>query len=313
MKQAKTFPWRLFSRIVLIQAALVLVALLVSGLAARHLFKRQFISQVEDQLHLMLGSLSQDLDFGNARTWCKTHSYDPSFRLTIISADGTVLCDSHHDPRKMENHLGRPEVQAALGSGFGESIRFSSTLSENMVYGAIAIKAMNLVLRGAMPLSQLARTLRVFDASLAVFLVLTGLASVVFAAWSGRRLAFPIGRLVVKAKNLAIQNHESALSRDEPFGELSELESSLDNIRDDLEAKAESLLREREEQATLMSAISDAILAVDLESGPLFYNSRFALSFAHPKKSSQQRHGFGSCFVSPRFWTRFVMPLATEN
>ena len=38
-------------------------------------------------------------------------------RVTVIAADGTVLGDSERDPRgvrEMENHAGRPEVQAAL-------------------------------------------------------------------------------------------------------------------------------------------------------------------------------------------------------
>lgn len=63
------------------------------------------------------------------------------------------------------------------------------------------------------------------------------------------------------------------------FPKWSELESSLDEIRRDLETKAERLSLEREELATLMSAISDAILAVDLEGTPLFFNSQLALLF----------------------------------
>jgi two-component system phosphate regulon sensor histidine kinase PhoR len=44
-----------------------------------------------------------------------------------------------------------------------------------------------------------------------------------------------------------------------------------------LNAEIDSLKTEREEQAILTSAISDAILAVDLEGSPLFYNSRLAV------------------------------------
>ena len=34
-------------------------------------------------------------------------------RVTVVSADGVVLGDTHEDPAVMNNHLQRPEIQAA--------------------------------------------------------------------------------------------------------------------------------------------------------------------------------------------------------
>src|SRR6185369_9246398 len=106
--------------------------------------------------------------------------------------DGTVLCDSHHDPKSMENHAGRPEVIDAKKSGFGESVRFSATINEDMLYGALWLKDRNLTLRGAIPLYTLARTLHVLDTSLALFLFFVALVLGGFAVWSGQKLALPI-------------------------------------------------------------------------------------------------------------------------
>ncbi|MGZ3700066.1 MAG: histidine kinase dimerization/phospho-acceptor domain-containing protein, partial [Bdellovibrionota bacterium] len=47
----------------------------------------------------------------------------------------------------------------------------------------------------------------------------------------------------------------------------------------ELEARIDALTTERDQQALLLGAISDAVIAVDLEGAPLFYNSRFALLF----------------------------------
>src|SRR5262245_61072673 len=121
----RRFPWKLFSRIVAIQTVLVLVALAASGLTARYFFKRQFIAQVENQLLISLASLAPELPPVPPASWCGAHSGDRSFRLTVIKRDGTVVCDSHHDPKTMENHLDRPEVQAALNAGLGQGVRFS--------------------------------------------------------------------------------------------------------------------------------------------------------------------------------------------
>ncbi|UOO37857.1 PAS domain-containing sensor histidine kinase [Oscillospiraceae bacterium CM] len=62
-----------------------------------------------------------------------------ALRITWIAADGNVLYDSVADATTMENHAGRPEVQAALKTGEGKSDRFSRTLAERMVYYAVRL------------------------------------------------------------------------------------------------------------------------------------------------------------------------------
>ncbi len=51
-------------------------------------------------------------------------------RVTLIAADGTVLFDNFTDASTMENHLDREEVIEALSTGYGESERYSKTMSE---------------------------------------------------------------------------------------------------------------------------------------------------------------------------------------
>ena len=58
------------------------------------------------------------------------------YRITWIGADGAVLYDSEANPSAMENHLEREEVKQALKEGYGESTRYSSTLSVKQLYAA---------------------------------------------------------------------------------------------------------------------------------------------------------------------------------
>lgn len=58
------------------------------------------------------------------------------YRITWISADGSVLYDSASDSGTMENHLERKEIQEALASGHGESSRYSATLMVRSLYCA---------------------------------------------------------------------------------------------------------------------------------------------------------------------------------
>lgn len=58
------------------------------------------------------------------------------YRLTLIDTDGTVLYDTGADAASMENHSNRREFQEAFLSGYGESHRYSRTLTEQTYYFA---------------------------------------------------------------------------------------------------------------------------------------------------------------------------------
>ena len=58
------------------------------------------------------------------------------YRLTWITADGSVLYDTKTNAESLENHASRAEVSQALATGTGESTRYSSTLMEKTMYYA---------------------------------------------------------------------------------------------------------------------------------------------------------------------------------
>lgn len=60
-------------------------------------------------------------------------------RVNIIDLDGKVKYDSERDSSTFENHKDRPEVQDALSSGSGKSIRYSSTLKSDTLYHAVKV------------------------------------------------------------------------------------------------------------------------------------------------------------------------------
>jgi two-component system phosphate regulon sensor histidine kinase PhoR len=265
-----------------LQAVLVLIALAASGLAARFFYKKQFFGLLEARLNDALELESRNIPNPVPADWCVTIAKNTPIRFTLIRADGTPLCDSISSLDDLGNLLDRPEVQQALSSGRGRALRQSRDIHRELYYEAMMLPHRDLVLRVALPLSDFYSTVELFDTSLGLVLTLFAILFAIFAVWSGRKLVFPIGRLLLKTQRLLSQSPE-ALSKEEVgtdfFGEWSELESNIDDIRRDLEAKAQSLDAERVELATIMAAISDAILAVDPEGIPLFYNSRFQVLF----------------------------------
>ena len=65
---------------------------------------------------------------------------DPELRITLISADGSVLYDNDVVTNEMENHLNRPEIQEAFQTGVGESVRKSDTMNMKTFYQAILLE-----------------------------------------------------------------------------------------------------------------------------------------------------------------------------
>ncbi len=60
-------------------------------------------------------------------------------RLTLIEKDGNVLYDSYTTSGALENHLNRPEIIEAFNKGYGEAVRFSSTLKEETYYYSLLL------------------------------------------------------------------------------------------------------------------------------------------------------------------------------
>lgn len=68
-----------------------------------------------------------------------------SCRITLVSSDGDVLYDSKTNAEEMENHAKREEIKEALKKGFGESSRYSATLTEETFYYAKKLANGNVV------------------------------------------------------------------------------------------------------------------------------------------------------------------------
>lgn len=65
---------------------------------------------------------------------------DKDFRITWIDTDGKVLYDSDYSSiNSMDNHLTREEIKQALSNGEGQSIRYSATLTNKLLYSAVKL------------------------------------------------------------------------------------------------------------------------------------------------------------------------------
>lgn len=159
---------------------------LVAALAALAAFGTLVFSKVADTRESLLSILS------TASAWTEESMTDlsslarriadsaPPLRVTFLLPQGIVLADSEASPDDMENHLSRPEVQAALAGRTGTSVRYSTTQRTMTIYAAAQLSPM-LILRLSYPLHEITGALAAYAA---VFVLLFGL-----LAWVQRRTA----------------------------------------------------------------------------------------------------------------------------
>lgn len=118
-----------------------------------------------------------------------------------------------------------------------------------------------------------------FDRTMVTLASFAALAITGISFWSGYRFLLPLARILVKARS--IQRREQLRDEDaidEP-SEWSDLETTLHKIGREMQSRDQSLSRERGQVETVMSALSEAVAAVDMTGTMLFYNSQFAVLF----------------------------------
>lgn len=145
-------------------------------------------------------------------------------------------------------------------------------------------------------------------------LALVLVAAIAFYAYLTYWYVRPLSRLIQKARLLRRTNApiDEADELNEDVGEWYDLERSLNRMHSELRTKTELLSREREELSTLIGGVFDAILAVDVNGDPLFYNSRFALQFNAPRGGEQAKaFSLSEIFRTPEILTSYREVLRT--
>ncbi len=130
-----------------------MTALLLTAALSLYLFHGAFEVQVKEDIRQMAQLIAAGCESVGAETFleeiCRPTGKSFSLRdagprltntlrLTLISPEGQVLFESRADGQ-LGNHMGRPEVIAAVEHGVGEAVRTSETLGYDTCYYALRL------------------------------------------------------------------------------------------------------------------------------------------------------------------------------
>ncbi len=186
-------------------------------------------------------------------------------RVTLIDPSGRVRGDTEFDRAslaRLENHLLRPEVQAALSAGVGRAERLSASTNDRRLYVAV---------RGGpsgLAVVRVSTTLAAVDAQVAVVqrsVALAGLAVLLAAgvlAWLfSREVLKPLVQLGGAARTIA--DGRPPTFPDSKVPEVAQHILALRAMHEQLDQRFADLVREREETATLIETMADGVVAAD--------------------------------------------------
>lgn len=187
-----------------------------------------------------------------------------NYRITLISPDGAVLFDSETDADKMENHSEREEFRQALSEGYGESSRYSVTLTERYFYCAKRLPDGN-VLRLSAAQNSLLTLIMGMGSQICAILAVAAVLSAVLASRLSKRVVKPLSELDL----------DDPLNND-CYDELSPLLKKIDNQQKGLRRQSEELERKRIEFETITNGMSEGLILLDPNGAILSANSAAA-------------------------------------
>jgi len=205
-------------------------------------------------------------------------------RITLINFDGTVLADSHHNPKTMENHKLREEVQAALLGKPEVFKRYSNTVKETMYYYAIKLEN-KIILR----VSFFTKIFSNIFHKTNKYLLLIFLSVIFLGALLSYLYSLSISNNLFKIhkflKNLSLGEFKERMliKKPEEFKEISKL---LNITAEKLEEIFEREKSEKEEIAAILENINEPIAIIKSDGKVSYANNSFLKIFLKENFSS---------------------------
>ncbi len=255
----------------------LLIILMMGGLGVylssyvRDFYIQQTTDRLFAETHLAANGLSDLIAASpndpQINTLAKQYSEAIQGRVTVILPDGRVVGESELPLNQLENHLNRPEVQAALQNREAAVIRFSDTLKTDLLYAAHPLTRdgkVTGVVRVAFSLSQVNDGVRQLQNLIAAATAGAGLLTVVLAFWIISITLRPLRNL-----STSVEQIRSGLTPDlQPArgkDEISGLQNAFNSLYAEMQTRFVELQAERRKFEAVLMNMTDGIIIADAE------------------------------------------------
>lgn len=172
-------------------------------------------------------------------------------RITWVDNKGQVLYDTQSDAKHMKNHANRQEIKEAIKSGYGESTRWSATLTEKSIYAAQRLNNGTIV-RLSVAQQTIFYLLLGMMSPLAIIILLAIILSVLIARYIAKKVSEPLNNIDL----------DHPLSNDS-YEEITPLLRRLDSHQAKIQHQKLLLQKRQKEIDTIISKIKEGMILLD--------------------------------------------------
>ncbi|HGC6733785.1 TPA: ATP-binding protein [Streptococcus agalactiae] len=172
-------------------------------------------------------------------------------RITWVDNKGQVLYDTQSDAKHMKNHANRQEIKEAIKSGYGESTRWSATLTEKSIYAAQRLNNGTIV-RLSVAQQTIFYLLLGMISPLAIIILLAIILSVLIARYIAKKVSEPLNNIDL----------DHPLSNDS-YEEITPLLRRLDSHQAKIQHQKLLLQKRQKEFDTIISKIKEGMILLN--------------------------------------------------
>ena len=301
---------RLFWQILLVHLIILLLAIVVVSWFSLRTFNQFYLAEkgndLENRAYLIKARVVELLnsnDQDHLRKLVVDAGRSSGTRITIIEPDGLVIADTYEDPERMDNHRTRPEIDTAFSGTPGQSLRFSNTLGQRMLYQAIPLYAgeahssvggdkevVIAVLRMSVPLTTIDAALADIRFRMGTGAALAILGALILTFLVSRNISRPLEEMTRGAEQYArgdFSRRMLANTKTTASKEIASLATAMDQMADQLDDTITTIINQRNQLETVFSSMVVAVIAVDQEERIISINDATAQLFNIQRQGNQ--------------------------
>jgi two-component system phosphate regulon sensor histidine kinase PhoR len=167
----------------------------------------------------------------------------------------------------MDNHANRPEIIEALAGQTGQSLRFSNTLMQRMLYMAVPIKDQQnvlAVLRTSLPATAVETEIRSIQIKIALGGCIIALLAAGISWVVSRRISQPIENMKKSAEHFAAGDLSHRLTPPDTE-EMGGLADAMNQMAAQLNERIETIISQRNQLETVLTSMLEGVIAIDTE------------------------------------------------
>ena len=272
---------RIFWKLGLTYVCLLLAVLFAVDLYSARVLRSDHIRSISEQLN-SLAQLAQarpprSQDPAELRAWVQWMA-ESGARVSVFDDEGKMLADTAESVEILNDENNRPEVQRALKTGSGETVRRSALLNQEFDFHAVRIQPEDhppYVVRLALPLTPVDFTLvelrkRLLAASVVILVLGAGVSLVFSRMFAGR-----VERLAEFSRRIAVGDFRP-LPSDPQDDELGLLAKTMNETAARLNDNVRTLSGERNQSSAILRSMVEGVAVIDAQERLVFYNRAFS-------------------------------------